>query len=156
MQTQMSVRGTEEPIGIGLSAHDLLPAWLFHELGKRFAPRRLEYIAHVLGADELCVISDLSDALIFARIKRMTNQRLKRFDNLVPIDDRQQRHYQSLQLQWLRDEEYLLGTRLGRSPTHKELFIDFMKNHNGLRFRAFFTLKYPDKMKPKAPASNRC
>jgi len=139
-----------------LSAHDLLPAWLFRELSKRFVPTRVEYIAHVLRPDELCVISDLSDALIVARIKRMTNQQLKRFDNLVPADSRQQGHYQSLQLQWLRDEEYLLGTRLGRSPTHKELFIDFMNNHNGLRFRAFFTLKYPDKMKLKAPASNRC
>lgn len=142
--------------GTGLSAHDLLPARLLHELNRRFASSRVEYIAHVLSPDELCVISDLSDALIVARIKRMSNQRLERFDTLIPIDNRQQRHYQSLQLQWLRDEEYLLGTRLGRSPTQKELFIDFMNNHNGLRFRAFFTLKFPDKMKPKAPASNRC
>jgi hypothetical protein len=110
----------------------------------------------VLSPDELCVISDLSDALIVARIKRMSNHRLKRFDSLIPVDNRQQRLYQSLQLQWLRDEEYLLGTRLGRSPTQKELFIDFMNNHNGLRFRAFFTLKFPDKMKPKAAQANRC
>lgn len=154
MQTPVCTQGSRPCLGIGLSARDLLPAWLFHELGKRFIASRVEYIAHVLRPDELCVISDLSDALIVARIKRMTNQQLKRFDNLIPVDGRQQRHYQSLQLQWLRDEEYLLGTRLGRSPTHKELFIDFMNNHNGLRFRAFFTLKYPDKMKPKVLAAN--
>jgi hypothetical protein len=156
MQTQECNQGTKACLGLGLSAQDLLPAWLFHELGKRFIPSRVDYIAHVLRPDELCVISDLSDALVVARIKRMTNQQLKRFDNLIPVDSRQQRHYQSLQLQWLRDEEYLLGTRLGRSPTQKELFIDFMNNHNGLRFRAFFTLKYRDKMKLKAPAPNRC
>lgn len=149
MQTQECTQGTKPCLGLGLSARDLLPSWLLQELGKRFVPSRVEYISHVLRPDELCVISDLSDALIVARIKRMTNQQLKRFDNLIPVDSRQQRHYQSLQLQWLRDEEYLLGTRLGRSPTHKELFIDFMNNHNGLRFRAFFTLKYPDKMKLK-------
>jgi hypothetical protein len=156
MHTQLCTPGAQSRRGPGLSAHDLLPASLVHELSRHFIPSRVEYIAHVLSADELCVISDLSDALIVARIKRMSNQRLKHFDNLVPIDNRQQRHYQSLQLQWLRDEEYLLGTRLGRSPTQKELFIDFMKNHNGLRFRAFFTLKFPHKMKPKSPAALRC
>ena len=155
MQTEECTQGTKACIGLGLSAHDLLPARLLHELRKRFVSKRVEYIAHVLTPDELCVISDLSDALIVARIKRMTNRQLGRFDNLIPVDHRQQRHYQSLQLQWLRDEEYLLGTRLGRSPTQKELFIDFMNNHNGLRFRAFFTLKYPDKMKLK-PALTRC
>ena len=53
------------------------------------------------------------------------------------------------QLRWLRDEEYLLGTRLGRRPTQRELFVDFMNHRNGRRFRAYFALKYPDRMKPK-------
>jgi hypothetical protein len=44
------------------------------------------------------------------------------------------------------DETYLLG----RPPTHRELFDDFMNNHNGLRFRAYFALKRPGKMRAKA------
>ena len=133
--------------GCGLGAHDLLPRPLLESLGQWFSARQLEYIAHVLAPGELEVIGDKRDALIIARIKRMPNVRLERFDRMVPVSDDSRRLYQSLQLQWLRDEEYLLGCRLGRRPTHKELFIDFMNNHNGLRFRAYFTLKFPDKMK---------
>jgi hypothetical protein len=126
-----------------------LSACLTGELRARFAPRRAAYVAAVLTAEELAVISDLSDALIFARIKRMSEERLKRFDDLVPTDETQVRFYQSLQLRWLHDEEYLLGTRLGRRPTQRELFVDFMNHRNGRRFRAYFAMKHPGRMKPK-------
>ena len=126
-----------------------LSACLAGELRARFAPRQAAYIAAVLTAEELAVIADLSDALIFARIKRMSQERLKRFDDLVPADETQVKFFQSMQLRWLRDEEYLLGTRLGRRPTQRELFVDFMNHHNGRRFRAYFALKHPDRMKPK-------
>lgn len=129
-----------------------LSSCLLGELRARFTPRQLDYIAAVLTPDELAVIGDLNDALIFARIKRMPDARLKRFDKLIPADEAQVRFYQSLQLRWLRDEEYLLGTRLGRRPTQRELFVDFLKNHNGQRFRAYFAMKYPERMKPKPTA----
>jgi hypothetical protein len=119
------------------------------ELRSRFSPRQVEYIAAVLTADELAVIADLADALLFARIKRLPARRLSRFDQLIPRDEQQVRFYQSLQLRWLRDQEYLLGTRLGRGPTAKEMFADFMKNSNGQRFRAYFCMKYPDRVRPK-------
>lgn len=124
-----------------------LSAGLSDALHRRFSARRVQYISEVLTGEELAVIADLADALIIARIKRMPDHRLERFDDLCPLGPKQQRHYQALQLQWLRDEEYLLGTRLGRRPTQKELFIDFMNNHNGLRFRAYFALKFPREMK---------
>ena len=126
-----------------------LSACLLGELRARFTARQVQYVADVLTPDELAVIGDLDDALIFARIKRMPDRRLKRFDNLIPSDEVQVRFYQSLQLRWLRDEEYLLGTRLGRRPTQRELFADFLNHHNGQRFRAYFAMKYPDRMKPK-------
>ena len=126
-----------------------LSVCLLGELRARFTPRQVNFIAAVLTPDELAVIGDLNDALIFARIKRMPDARLRRFDNLIPTDDAQVRFYQSLQLRWLRDEEYLLGTRLGRRPTQRELFADFLNNHNGQRFRAYFAMKYPERMKPK-------
>src|SRR5687768_13028917 len=131
----------------GLTALDRLPPAGYSALREVFTRRQVEYVAHVLLPGELAVIPDLADALVIARIKRMRPARLKRFDNFVPTDARQQQFYQSLQVQWLRDEEYLLGTRLGRRPTHEEFFIDFMKNRNGLRFRAYFALKYPERMR---------
>ena len=131
----------------GLTARDLLPGPLYDELGRIFSPRRLEYIAHVLTPGEIRVIRDFRDAFIIARIKRMSHRRLERFDRFMPANREQQRFYTSLQARWLQDEQYLLGTRLGRSPTHQELFIDFMNNHNGLRFRAYFAMKYPERMR---------
>ena len=131
----------------GLTALELLPPATYAALREVFTRRQVEYVAHVLHADEIAVIGNLADALVIARIKRMRPARLKRYDNFVPTDARQQQFYQSLQVQWLRDEEYLLGTRLGRRPTHEEFFIDFMKNRNGLRFRAYFAIKYPERMR---------
>lgn len=131
------------------SAKELLPDALFNELRKLFSPRKLEYIAHVLSVDELKVLVDLHDALIIARIKRMSPQRLHRFDEFVPVDRAQLKAYEQAQLRWIKDEEYLLGVRLGRSPTPKELFADFTSNRNGLRFRAYFVLKHPQAMHRK-------
>ena len=126
-----------------------ISACLLGELRARFTPRQVNYVVTVLTGDELAVISDLSDALLFARIKRMPDRRLRQFDQLIPADAAQLRFYQSLQLRWLREEEYLLSTRLGREPTARELFVDFMNHHNGQRFRAYFALKYPERMRPK-------
>ena len=132
---------------------DALPACLLGELRARFSPREVAYVTAVLTAPELAVISDLADALILARIKRMPHRRLKRFDDLVPVSEAQLRAYQALQLRWLREEEYLLSTRLGRQPTSRELYADFNAHHNGLRFRAYFAMKYPQSMKHKRSPS---
>jgi hypothetical protein len=105
----------------------------------------------VLTEGEQSVISDPADALIIARIKRMSDDRLARFERLEPATSQDVRLYGWLQLCWLQTEEYLLHTRLGRVPTHRELFADFMRNHNGLRFRAYFAMKYPRRVRPRRP-----
>jgi hypothetical protein len=131
----------------GRSAGNALPAHVLDELRARFGRWRAGYVAHVLTADELAVVSDLEDALVIARIKRMGEQRLDRFDDMVPADAASAKFYNALQLRWLHTEEYLLTTRLGRKPTHGELFADFMTNDNGRRFRAYFALKYPERVR---------
>jgi hypothetical protein len=133
----------------GQPAAGSLSPCLLGELRARFTPRQVHYVASVLTADELAVIADLADALLIARIKRMSGERLRKFDQLIPADDTQVRFYQSLQLRWMRDQEYFLTTRLGRAPTAREMFVEFMNHHNGQRFRAYFALKYPDRMRPK-------
>lgn len=134
---------------LGAEAHQqrAVPATLLRELHQRFSPRRVRYITDVLSAEELRVINDLGDALIIARIKRMPAERLRRFDRYRPANQREHALYEQAQLQWLRDEQYLLGLRLGRSPEHRELLADFAKHQNGLRFRAFYALKHPKRMK---------
>lgn len=130
------------------AARDALPPAMLSRLRERFSQRRTAYITSVLTVGELSVIAEPADALIIARIKRMSDQQLNHFERLEPANTEDRRLYAALQCSWLRDEEYLLSTRLGRQPTHGELFADFMRNHNGLRFRAYFALKFPKRMKP--------
>jgi hypothetical protein len=126
--------------------HPSVPSDILVSLTAHFSHSRVEYILRTLTPGELAVLGDLADALIVARIKRMPDARLRRFDQLVPHDG-DHHLYRTLQMQWLRDEEYLLGTRLCRPPTTKELFVDFMSNDYGLRFRAYFSLKYPGRVR---------
>ena len=130
------------------AGHDAASRATVEALRELFPPGRLKYVLAVLTPGELSVVADPADALIIARIKRMPPERLHRFDALQPAAPQDWRLYHTLQLRWLRDEEYLLGTRLGRRPTHRELFVDFMSHHNGVRFRAYFALKYPQRVRP--------
>lgn len=132
--------------GAAMETHDPL----VHTLRHWFPPLRAHYVCRVMTRGELAVIADLGDALILARIKRMSDARLRRFDRLIPADPEHHQLFRILQMNWLRDEEYLLGCRLGRRPTQKELMIDFMAHKNGIRFRAYFALKYPRRMRPVA------
>jgi hypothetical protein len=135
------------PAAVGPAGHPEPGAGTVRGLCRWFPPRRAAYVARVLTAGELAVIADPADALILARIKRMSDARLRRFDRLVPADAEHHQLFRVLQMNWLREEEYLLSTRLGRWPTPKELFIDFMAQQNGLRFRAYFAMKYPRRMR---------
>ncbi len=131
----------------GKTAREILPQDIYSPLAAMYSPRKMEYIAHVLPLDELRILPDLHDALIIARIKRMPPQRLHRFDEFIPADRTQLKAYEQAQLRWIKDEEYLLGIRLGHSPTPRELFNDFTTNRNGLRFRAYYVLKHPGVMR---------
>ena len=130
-----------------LSASDYLPPDLRIELRRHFSTPDLEYIARVLLPGEIRVINDLEDALIIAKIKCMSPAELKKYDDLIPLNTKELRFYQAIQAEWLCVETYLLGTVLGRSPRHDELFFDFMNHKNGQRFRAYFAMKYPDRMR---------
>jgi hypothetical protein len=125
-----------------------LPGETVTMLRRLFPPRSVAYIARVLTAGELSVIADPADSLIIARIKRMSDRRLRKLERLGPTRPEDRHLYAALQLEWLRDEQYFLFTRLGRGPTHRELFADFMRNHNGLRFRAYFAMKFPHRVGP--------
>jgi hypothetical protein len=143
------MRTTDFPASRGCAGdgqHEGRP--LHDRLRERYSPLRAAYIARVLTADELSVVCDPDDALVIARIKRMPSRRLARFERMEPASADDRRLYGSLQLRWLRTEEYLLATRLGRPPTHGELWADFMRHHNGPRFRAYFALKCPHRVRP--------
>lgn len=123
-----------------------LPPDLRAELLRHFDHRRVRYVERVLSAGELRV-TDVRDAVTIARIKRMAPQRLVRYDRFVPVNNEHQRNFHTLQMEWIRGEHYLLSRRLGRCPTQAELSADFNANRNGQRFRAYYVMKYPERMK---------
>lgn len=133
----------------GCTTVPALPADLRDGLLRHFTPNRASYVARVLSTEELRV-THFADALTIARIKRMSPQRLMRFDSFVPINGAEQRIFHTAQMEWIRGEHYLLATRLGRSPTQAELSADFNAHRNGQRFRAYYVMKYPRRMKPIA------
>jgi hypothetical protein len=127
-----------------------LPPDMAAALRKLFSPARAGYIASVLSADQIRVIQDLDlgDALILARIEAMKPGRLGRFDHFVPKNSAEQRRFNEAQKIWMDKELRLLTDRLGHQPSLPEWQDDFKKHRNGPRFRAYYVLKYPDRMKP--------
>ena len=83
---------------------------------------------------------------ILERIKGMNSQELKSFDSYHPID---LTHYNKIQLEWVASEKYLIAHRPGHTGevTPLELIQDMQINKNGERFRAFYVIKYPDRVK---------
>lgn len=96
-------------------------------------------VMQVLTKDELALISDFEDAKFIARVKLMTPDELVSYQSFKP---RTLRHYNFIQLEWMETSKWLLGTRLKRDPSNKEAFEDYIAN-NSLRFRAFYTIKFP-------------
>jgi len=104
----------------------------------------------ILTREEINIINttkgmDSKDYEAIAQTKLfITNPSAKKFDRYIPKNPR---HYQTLQTHWLENECWLLGQRLHHKPSPHELFEDFKTNKNGLRFKIFYCLRYPDKVK---------
>lgn len=56
--------------------------------------------------------------------------------------------YMSFQIkEWMGKQKYLLGTKLGRNPTSKELIADAEKHHNFDRYPLCYVLNFPQRAK---------
>lgn len=93
-----------------------------------------------LTEEELRLVSDPKDIPILTKIKRMSLGEIEGFQEYGP-KRKYFSHYNQLQIEWLKTERYLLGTRLQRSPTDEEAAKEYVE-HNALRFRVFYVLKY--------------
>ena len=99
-----------------------------------------------LTDEEKRILNNHEDMPILERIKGMNSQELKSFDSYHPID---LTHYNKIQLEWVASEKYLIAHRPGHTGevTPLELIQDMQINKNGERFRAFYVIKYPDRVK---------
>lgn len=56
------------------------------------------------------------------------------------------KHYMDLQIKWISEEKYFLGESLNKNPDDNELISAWINHNNSQRFRAFYVLRYPDKV----------
>lgn len=84
------------------------------------------------------------DSEIINKVDSMNNTTLNYYsEHFVVID---LKHYMKLQIKWMEEERYFLGTRVHHNPTDEELIEDWILHKNPQRFRAFYVLKYPEKV----------
>ena len=90
-----------------------------------------------------------ADAPIIEIINGLTYEELKEFDMYSPRDFK---HYMGVQRSlWFEKEKYLISHRPGHSLEVKEeeLLEDMKIHQNGERYRAWYVLKFPDKVRRK-------
>ena len=108
----------------------------------------------ILTPGELALIRDESDIPILAQIKRVSSDGLNYFDRFLPKPEFV-RDYINVQIGWVRTDFWFLGIKLGRCPTEAELSGDYKAHNNSLRFRAFYALKFPDRIMEYPPVETR-
>ena len=81
---------------------------------------------------------------IIEEINAMTPEQLARFSSYIPVD---LRDYVTEQSKWIQDSIYFLGIDCGRVPTAIEISDKLLNTDHSLRYRAYYALKYPDKVK---------
>lgn len=98
-----------------------------------------------LTREERAIVDDSDDVHILEQIKGMSSQELKVFDSYGPVDFC---HYVRLERKWLETAKYLIATRPGHSSdvSDPELLEDVRENHLAERFRAWYVLKFPEKV----------
>jgi len=98
-----------------------------------------------LSQEEITLLENTSDIPILEVIKGMTLEELKYFDDYVPLN---LEYYNNGQIKWYDKERYLIGTRNGKKEVSPlELIEDMSNNHTPNRYKAYFVLKFPDKVK---------
>lgn len=85
------------------------------------------------------------DEEIILQIDSLSLEELKYYSDHYIVNNLN--HYMKLQIEWLEKEKYYLGIKLRHNPNNEELINFWVKHHNSERFRAFYVLKYPDKVR---------
>lgn len=129
---------------------DLLPSYQSEILRNHgYSLLEQQYIARVLKPQEIALITDPENILYIARVKRLTPERLAEFDQYVWKNPATRKKYMREQREWLNQERYFLGQKLGHFPDDGELAADFIEKNLGQYFRAYYTLKYPERMRKR-------
>lgn len=103
-----------------------------------------------LSPEEIAILDNSSDTPLIEIINSFSFNELKQIDDAyIPLDFK---HYMSIQKElWMEKEKYLIGKRPGHSSqvTSEEIIEDMYKYNNSLRYKVWYVLKFPEKIKRK-------
>lgn len=83
------------------------------------------------------------DTDLLRQVDTLTPEELIAFKQVCPTD---LRHYMSVQKAWIEDDIYFLGCELQCKPTATQIAERILTGRQSRRFRAYYTLRYPDKV----------
>jgi len=118
----------------------------------KISKRKKNFIISTLTNSELDAIDATRDMgpddyLAIAKVKRIIKDEelAKKYNSLI-YKHEYFGHAAKLSRNWLEYETLELTERLHHPPTIRELLDDFEENNEGLRFRIFYCLRYPNKV----------
>src|SRR3989338_4917809 len=79
----------------------------------------------VLTSEESALIRNDKDKIILAKIKKMSPDEIRKFQDYRPIS---LKDYNDSQIEWLNTSRYFLGIKLNRPPTDEEAERDYIEN----------------------------
>lgn len=103
-----------------------------------------------LTSEEVAILDDPLDAPLVEILNGFTLNELEQIDNAYTTTDF--KHYVGIQRDlWMEKEKYLISKRPGhdKEVTSDEVVEDMKKYNNGLRYKAWYVLKFPQKVKRK-------
>src|SRR3989344_5370621 len=121
---------------------------------EHYTQRQARLIRAVLTHNEMQVIDDTDSmdyrdylAVTKTRQARKKPERIKRFQRLEPRPEYKHDYFQR-EIAWLSEMKYLVGTRK-REPTTDDIRQEIKENHISETFRAYYCIRFPDKVQPK-------
>jgi hypothetical protein len=91
----------------------------------------------------------MSDEEILDIVDSMSDAGLLYYSNCFLMVDL--KHYMRIQSEWFLKEKYYLGVKLRKNPTEIETLNAWEEHRNSERFKAFYVIKFPDRIKSLEP-----
>ena len=122
------------------------------DLIRQYFPRRkADYIFAIFSETELEVVRnspqfETEDFLLHAKARRISSNKEKfaRYQTAELLDFH---HACMRNIEWMKQELYLIGMKKGSEPNTSELTNDFELHHNGEHLRVFYCLKHPERIR---------
>lgn len=83
------------------------------------------------------------DKLLLDKVDALPPEKLLAFKQVCPTD---LRHYMNIQKAWIEEDIYYLGCELNRKPSPAQIAERILTGKQSRRFRAYYAMRYPDKV----------